>query len=1143
MDPSTNPNPPSTAEPAPGPFQNDYWGNMNSIYSSTPPQPDQPFGIGWDHPVFQNSPRPQTQPPSQDIYSQQPQPEWQRNPLQPQVAPDAQQRYAAPAQYSLNQYQQPNPAFESHPAPNPSSYHQYPFEAHNNYYSNSPLPRQNGFAQQPTVELQQVNLPTQINTTQMRPTIPSYTRPATLQRDVQGNGPNLANGYHEGQISSTYQSTIDPQFLSAAQSSMMQPSIPPGEYYVINPADLEGPPDARTLAAYSENARRPFGRSGHGLNIAPHATQPVPTGLQPKQIIEVQIPLKPIKASTQQKKTEDGVKRKRGRPKKVAAKPVAKPDASDSSESNDSDSSSDLEVEPEPSPLPATRPSDLEGAVRYDTLKAVWSPRNKRPPISVVRNSMMLFSELVKGVRDTWKARSEALKAAENQNLEDKIPAVKKEVISQRRLLDLIVNTTLEFGHPSIFQRYGEHPIIVSAFYSFLLDRHTAADSDGSLTVSILKLMSKFITMDQTMLEKTKNDKILTRFVKKGGDIIKKLAQIILENAAEVTKRKGDSSKPSSKEGTPNGSDHGSMLSQVVVPVTRPDSVAGTKRPREPELADSIPTKRPVTPSNAKPISKLAPATQTAKKAVGSAQDAKSASTGPAATASKPKANIIVPKPPPSLFNSLMSASKKPGTSNAARAAAAAAAKEKANAATEPKETPSPAPAKPAFSFSETMADLSKPKEIVAAKPIEERAPETEEEREKRLRKEERRKLRVSWKPDDSLTEIRLFTHDPEEEIGHDESMIRDVDDVGGEGRTLKLHRDLDLDDEEDQEMNEESMFPYSKPCEIDFEELDATERARNFSKTGGPNTPNSPEKLAQEQREATTLSVFYTSVSDIPFSPKEPPAADPDEAYDPEVPFGEPEEYVKNRSSRYFAARAPPPTQPAQPVAPQPSAPATPAVDIASLLKIIQQTPQTQQQRQANNPPGLSSVFNQFSAAGQMPAMAQAAQVPQTSQPGGASQGGLDLQKILALMSAGQQMQQQSFPAAQASQPPNHLASLLSQFPAAAQQQQQPQKHQQSSQSSSYNYNQQQQQQHKSYYDESDSRKRGRDSQGNYDNYGNDGNGNGSGGGGGYNKRYRTNGDKPKKHPKAGLVPCRYWKEGKCLKGDDCTFRHDPLD
>ena len=136
----------------------------------------------------------------------------------------------------------------------------------------------------------------------------------------------------------------------------------------------------------------------------------------------------------------------------------------------------------------------------------------------------------------------------------------------------------------------------------------------------------------------------------------------------------------------------------------------------------------------------------------------------------------------------------------------------------EQKDTPTPPPvAKPAFSFSETMADLNKPKETVSTKPADDRPPETEDERKKRLRKEERRKLRVSWKPDDSLTEIRFFTHDPEEEVGHDDSMIRDVGDVGSEGRTLKLHRDLDDEDDEDSELKEETFWPYKPPSSMPF--------------------------------------------------------------------------------------------------------------------------------------------------------------------------------------------------------------------------------------------------------------------------------------------------------------------------------------
>lgn len=71
----------------------------------------------------------------------------------------------------------------------------------------------------------------------------------------------------------------------------------------------------------------------------------------------------------------------------------------------------------------------------------------------------MLFSDLIKGVRDSWKAKSESLKAAENQNQEDKIPGMKKEVTLQRRLIDLIVTTALDGGHPAIIQRYVQFSI------------------------------------------------------------------------------------------------------------------------------------------------------------------------------------------------------------------------------------------------------------------------------------------------------------------------------------------------------------------------------------------------------------------------------------------------------------------------------------------------------------------------------------------------------------------------------------------------------------------------------------------------------------------------------------------------------------
>src|SRR6267378_3113571 len=51
---------------------------------------------------------------------------------------------------------------------------------------------------------------------------------------------------------------------------------------------------------------------------------------------------------------------------------------------------------------------------------------------------------------------------------------------------------------------------------------------------------------------------------------------------------------------------------------------------------------------------------------------------------------------------------------------------------------------------------------------------------------------------------------------------------------------------------------------EINFSVL-VPDQAGNFLKRGGSQEPTSPEKEAQEHREATTLMVFYTSPGDIP--------------------------------------------------------------------------------------------------------------------------------------------------------------------------------------------------------------------------------------------------------------------------------------
>lgn len=159
--------------------------------------------------------------------------------------------------------------------------------------------------------------------------------------------------------------------------------------------------------------------------------------------------------------------------------------------------------------------------------------------------------------------------------------------------------------------------------------------------------------MDEELLQKTNIAKLLPKFMKKGRQPVKDLAQEILDNAAASTKRKQS-----------NGKSNGSPMPAESGPVDSKGEVAGSKRPRESE-GNQPATKRMVV-AGAKDTSKPS-SNGPAKRLADGAQNGKA--TG--ATAPRPKANIIAPKPT-SLFGSLSSASKRPGTTNAERAAAAA---------------------------------------------------------------------------------------------------------------------------------------------------------------------------------------------------------------------------------------------------------------------------------------------------------------------------------------------------------------------------------------------------------------------------------------------------------------------------------------
>jgi hypothetical protein len=432
-----------------------------------------------------------------------------------------------------------------------------------------------------------------------------------------------------------------------------------------------------------------------------------------------------------------------------------------------------------------------------------------------VKDAIEKYGNFVSALRmklktNSVKADAAVAKPAEVQVLKDE----------RKVLLDSLFQTIDAAngkGYPAIVENLGGHHKLVNGLTTTLIECTKADDFVGKLPKAVLTLLSKFQTMTDELLKKLKFDGISKRWAKKGDDETKKLITEIFANTTDAKERSAKSKKDvgrTEEERKPREKVEATKTRTPQSSATGP--TVSAKRPHEGDSA------------NAKPSKKFA-------SDVG----------GNPALVSKPPA----PKRP---TGNLLGIASKPLTKPPPK-------KREISPPTESK-------------LGALLASIEKPPEPAKAPEAPPRAPETPEEKARRERKESRRHLRVKFKEGSELEEIRLFKHEQIEDEGRQDEMLRDAHDDRSEGMMLKKRVSESIDDEEEYEPMDVEV-PYPELVPIDFSSLEKqTHFGPSYTTRGGDLNFSTPEQRTQQRREEVELVAIYTDPSDIPPSAKEPP-------------------------------------------------------------------------------------------------------------------------------------------------------------------------------------------------------------------------------------------------------------------------------
>ncbi|KAL2758287.1 hypothetical protein ACRALDRAFT_2025891 [Sodiomyces alcalophilus JCM 7366] len=554
---------------------------------------------------------------------------------------------------------------------------------------------------------------------------------------------------------------------------------------------------------------------------------------------------------------------------------------------------------------PEVRPSDPIEATAWDILGIVYIDPAATRTNSLIASAVQSLGEFFIKMRgEMSKLKQEIDQGVKEKRAEGEVQKLKKEYELKKDMVARGCEAAHKHGDEAVLENLGGHQKGVLSLINLLIGCIKAADYSGKLPKAVLRFMTN-ISLTKRIADGVNFETVRKRFADKGDDEVKGLIRSVASRIRKETEAsssvegKKSLSIPASATSTTTSSAASSSAATAaaagrtanakVVSTTKPgNGTTSTKRPHDDE-PDTRPGKKANIDGTSSSLSSKfgshrASAGTTLQSKL-SAPKIRPPSTSLAAKnrplvragAGSDTAKTTEPaKPDGSAVSTAMDIDARPSPRPEPKKAKA----ETAKPAAAPKASgPSPGPSSGSLSSIGSLLDsINMPKADSQASqksPGKTDTTETPEERAKRLRKEARRKLRVTWKPEAELVQVRIFHKEAAED---EDNMTQDAADDRSEGMMLKRRSELTDEDDDEDDLEDR---PWVEPVATDLSRIPKNYRAKSFVTRGGTLTFQTDEQRAIAEREQKELMAVYALVSDIPPTPKSPPP-------EPSVPDGE---------------------------------------------------------------------------------------------------------------------------------------------------------------------------------------------------------------------------------------------------------------